>query len=234
MRPLNFRAALVSVTLFAAIPLPISAQSSSVPAAISAELDSDILPDDSSILVLPTQIVNAGPSSWSRGLQAYHAGNYAEAENEFRSSLNFYADTVSGTRFGGAEGIQELIRAGTFSQTGSRINTNRRRSRGVSTAERSLARSSYAVGAALIKQERYSDAKRYFSRAIGYDRYLHDARLRLGLIALAEDNLRGAERRLRQLNRFCRSLDCTESNLGHDINTLTDAIAVYTAHTSDS
>lgn len=197
-----------------------------IPTAISAELDTKILPRADQDLVLPRQYVTSGPASWQRGLTAYHDGNFELAENEFRKAMNRYGSTVLGSRFGGAEGVTELFRAGSFRQTGSRIRDRQRRGRGVSKLEDSYALTSYAVGAALIKQERYAEARRYFSKALGYDKYMHDARLRIGLIHLAEGDVRNAKRRLRQLENWCRDGVCDGEVLSRSVLTLRDAISV--------
>lgn len=200
-----------------------------LPTAISAELDTNLLPSPDSELVLPRQFITSGPASWQRGLDAYQRGDYALAESEFLKATNRYSSIVTGTRFGGAEGITEFQRIGGFRQTGSRLRDWRRQGRGISNIERSLARASYAVGASLIKQNRYREAREHFSKALGYDKSLHDARLRLGLIHLAMNDLRGAKRRLKQLKNWCQQGRCEGETLQRSVATLEDAIAIYEA-----
>lgn len=224
------RISAVSALAFLSGTMPAAfAQTDTVPAAIAAELDNSILPQQDQTLVLPRQFVNSGPASWQRGLAAYHNGDFEKAEIEFKAALNRFSSSVLATRFGGQEAFSELFRVGRFSQSGTRIRVGRGDPPGVSSSERSLARTSYAVGAALIKQQEYGKARQYFAKALAYDKALHDARLRLGLIALAEGKPNKAERRLRQLETWCESLVCKKDDeLGQTIATLRDAIDVYT------
>lgn len=211
-----------------------SDQAGTIPSAIAAVLDSPILPAPDADLVLPRQFITSGPASWQRGLIAYQQGNYEQAEYEFRKTVNRFNSSVLGSRFGGAEGIQQLILAGNFSQTGSRIRDQQNNRRGISAREDSLALASYALGATLIRQQRYNEARNHLSRALGYDKSLHDARLRLGLIALTNDDIREAKRRLRQLRGWCGGQRCEGQTLQRSVATLEDAIAIYEARTESA
>ena len=197
--------------------------------------------------VLPEIIVRGGPAAWRRGLIAYYKGNYVEAERQFRSFRNALnqdlldiGDLNPGSSL--AQGDRRTINAMLiFENPNVRISGSPRyvdrRARaaglavvGVSNTENNFAQASYALGASLVKQGEFSEAKRYFSSALGRDRDLHDARLRLGLIALLEDNLPIAKRRLRELENYCQSYPCTgDSDLAISISTLRTAIEFYQA-----
>ena len=195
--------------------------------------------------VLPEIIVRGGPAAWQRGLIAFYEGDYVKAELEFRSfrnslnrglldigDLNPSAANVEGER---RTINQELVYQSADVRISGSPRYADRQARaaglavpGVSHTENSFAQASYALGASLTKQGKFSEAKRYFSSALGRDRDLHDARLRLGLIALTEDEPRVAKRRLRELENYCGSYPCTgDSDLAVSIATLRAAIDDY-------
>gem|GEM_PF-2280812 len=200
--------------------------------------------------VLPEVEVFGGPRLWRRGLEAYHNGDYPKAERLFKSYRNDLNGTlldvnISANSSAGGGGVLETLNFnnGTVvnnsgnSSAGlgpfSRIRENERKRNGrpqsgISLVEDSAAQASYAVGASLVQQGKYSEAKRFFSSAIGRDHTLHDARVRLGLIALLENDRRTAERRLGQLEGWCESTPCDGSGeLAVAVQTLRHAISSY-------
>ena len=198
--------------------------------------------------VLPEVQVFGGPRSWRKGLEAYYSGDYPTAERHFKSFRNQLNSTLLDIDFsdfeldgGGGLGPRNFNNSVVFnslsgrSQLGafSRIRENerqreRRPRAGISQLERNAAQASYAVGASLVQQGKYSQAKRFFSSAIGRDHTMHDARTRLGLIALIEDDRRTAGRRLGQLERWCDSTPCDGTGeLAVAVQTLRNAISSY-------
>lgn len=181
--------------------------------------------------VLPeVEVRGFGLKSWVRGLNAYQQGDFELAEKEFKVTRNVTARSVlsssfagDGSTIGGLASLSQAplsIRGGSADIPGSLTSTSLNFD---SRDEHSMV--SYAVGASLIKQGKYAEAKPYFSSAVGYDRNNHDARMRLGLIHLLEGDTQKAERRLRQLTRYCDALDCTgEDSLSVSVRTLTSAI----------
>lgn len=165
---------------------------------------------------------SAGSSDWNRALEAFRLGEYELAERRFKAinnRLQVANLNVAGQLepLGPDDGIGAS--ASLFSSLGSigeRIETLPGR-RGARTRisgfrlsfQEEASRANHAVGASLLRQGEYKEAKRFFSAAVGADKYNHDARLRLGLIALLEGRTRHAKLRLRQLNGFCSALDCT-------------------------
>ena len=161
--------------------------------------------------VLPEVEVRGGPRSWRKGLEAYANGDYPTAERYFKSyrtQLNSTLLDVNSSSLDSAagDGLNTLIvNNGTVvnsSQSGSRLgassrirdNERKRAGRsqfGISRLEADAAQANYAVGASLVQQGKHSEAKRFFSSAIGRDHTLHDARTRLGLIALRRDRRLG-------------------------------------------
>lgn len=201
--------------------------------------------------LLPEIEVRGGPRSWRKGLAAYNRGDYPEAERHFRSYrnqldaslLDINPNSVGGGSFPGGigainfnPGIQvNRVSAG----SASRIRENEREragapQAGISQAEDSRARASYAVGASLLKQGKFSEARRYFASAVGQDHTLHDARLRLGLIALLENDRNKAARRLQQLENWCSSLTCDGTDeLSTSVQTLRNAIELFDRGAAD-
>lgn len=182
--------------------------------------------------VLPeVEVRGFGLRSWVRGLDAYQRGDFALAEQEFKVTRNVTSSAVLSSSFadsgfsgGGLTGFLNeapLSLLGTSDEipsslTASSLNFDSRDQHAVV---------SYAVGASLIKQGKYAEAKSYFSSAVGYDPNYHDARLRLGLIALIEGDTKEAERRLKQLKRYCDALDCTGTDeLSVSVQTLSAAL----------
>ena len=173
---------------------------------------------------LDTIVITASAQSntWNRAVVAFRSGEYELAERLFKSINNRVQVAnlnVAGQLdpLGTDDGIGAS--ASIFSSLGSigeRVETipgrrgARTRITGFRTSfQEEASRANHAVGASLLKQGEYKEAKRFFSAAVGADKYNHDARLRLGLIALVEGRTRHARRRLRQLNGFCSARDCT-------------------------
>ena len=186
---------------------------------------------------------NAVANSWNKGLWAFQRGEYKLAELEFRSVNNAIRSVSldvagrvnlfgSDTGVGVGNGVNPLFlgQIGLVTATESRrVRRRGPRTRGASfqtNFEQEVSIASYAVGAALLKQEKYDEARRFFSSAVGNDKDNHDARMRLGLIALLQDDQKEARRRLRQLKNYCAALDCNGDNvLSVSVQTLERAIA---------
>lgn len=195
--------------------------------------------------LLPEVEIRGGPISWRKGLAAYNRGDYPEAERHFRSYRNQLGASIldiNPNSVGGGistEGIDTVnFNPGlpvnrVSASSASRIRENDRKRAGapqvgVSVVEDSRARASYAVGASLLKQGKFIEARQYFASAVGQDHTLHDARLRLGMIALLENDRDEAARRLRQLENWCSSLTCDGTDeLSTSVQTLRSAIELF-------
>lgn len=209
------------------------------------QVESDPKTTEDEVRTLPPVHVFGGPPKWKLGIEAFNAGEYKKAEQAFRSVRNQFGSVAVTASFDVSDvfngnPITSSIARGSGTPLGSgRIGDvgpgrDRPASSLISTsiqlgnASESYALASYAVGVSLIKQGEYSEAKRFLSNAIGYDKRLYDARTRLGLIALLQDKPARADRQLRELQRWCQSYDCDGADeLGRAVRTLRTAVETY-------
>lgn len=179
-------------------------------------------------LILERQEVITGPDTWLNGLDAYNAGDFKLAASEFKSVYNLFSDRVLATRFGGTDAAEVLFRIGNFDPSGTGIGQRNRRLGGVSSIEASFAQSSYALGATYVKLGQYEEAKSYFKKALAYDKSIHDARVRLGLIGLLDDNPKPAEQEIETLETWCESVSCRQDdNVGRSLAILRQALEAH-------
>ncbi len=200
--------------------------------------------EDNSELVLEGVRVTGSPPLWRDAMQAFNVGDYKRAERKFRSYANDVGRAIllepgTGTGTGsfvaaGLDGAPSVNRgplATDRTDGGSRIATRRRGSNanvGLQAAARNYAIAHLWLGMSQIRQGELADAKRSLTTAIRYDDSLHDARMRLGLIGLLQDDLKQAERRLSQFESRCERQGCDgEDSLSVSYNTLAEAIETY-------
>lgn len=202
-------------------------------------------------LVLPKEIVTEErtyESQDARAWSAFYNGDYEAAEVEFKALLNqFDSTTALADKRGFATDLAGRVTVVEFDEeSGQVIERKVQLSNGIRKlrpVRRDLieqygkvhsprfqhGRYSHALGVTLIQQGDYAGAKRHLARAVWANRS-HDAQMRLGLIALLENDLREAKRRLSKFDGFCASLGCEgDDELGISYRMLEASIAQYEA-----
>lgn len=180
-------------------------------------------------LVLP-EVDTTGQRSektqWATGLSAFHAGDYVTAEHEFKSvarQLRSLAAT------GGALKVQDSFRyvryieltddgfvektvriAGGITTPKPNLGKLKETFGYTTNSRRHYAKTIHALGLTQIQLGKMEEAEKSFRRAVAYDPYLPDARLRLGLITLLDGETATAERQLEVLTTICVARDCED------------------------
>jgi len=192
---------------------------------------------DDATLILPEIDVTSGPLDYRKGLRAFYDGDFVLAEKHFRRFRNqVEGGAVSigplgstNGQFSGAEGTVGVV-GRNLNAAGhpTRILKRGRISNaqvGEQAQQYSYSVALYWVGMSQIRQGKYDDAEHVLTRALGYNKSLHDARLRRGLLRLLDGDRAGAQRDLEEFERWCSSLSCEENDeLGLSYRTLKTAL----------
>lgn len=144
--------------------------------------------------------------------------------------------TAGNSSIGGSVSI-EVNRGSVASNSGvsGGLKTTRETGRGVLTdgvvTYEDFAFSKYMSGLSEIQLGKYEEAKKSFKQSLRYYEKNYDARMRLGLINIKENDFKEAAKQLKKLNKMrqkCDKLDCDDA-LAIRVSTITLAKAITQA-----
>ena len=212
----------IALALFAAAALsvPAVAQDSDPDTAIAT------LPSGPSTAPIEDEIIVEGQRRGAdAAMDAWLKGDYVTAEIEFEKNFSRLkvgerlrrtnveqnaSDAIQGQIFDGANtgsGSSEGGAAAGDNDTtfgAATLYTNQRFRPGdddpnVISSGNDLGGQLYMAGLSEVKLGKYAEAKKSFERALFYNEYLFDARLRLGLLAVQDGDMKEAQKQLRKL-----------------------------------